>query len=214
MLSQLASNGWVKVISNASCTTNCISAVGKVMHETFWCWETMMTTVHIYTSDQKDFAWWVGIKDYRACSSRTQYHSDINWKHSQITQRRRGKKFDSNQSTRSCWLSFWFYFPTFKDTTKEEINETLKKQQQIARYKGFLVSWRSTRVKVTLSEILIHQIIVILVWHKSSAAIWQRSSLSHDNEYGYTSRWRSIDGWQTCKQIIPQALVFLLLIIM
>ncbi len=40
------------VITNASCTTNCLAPVAKVLHETFGIKHGLMTTVHAYTSDQ------------------------------------------------------------------------------------------------------------------------------------------------------------------
>jgi len=40
------------VISNASCTTNCIAPVVKVMHEAFGVNQGFMTTIHSYTNDQ------------------------------------------------------------------------------------------------------------------------------------------------------------------
>ena len=41
------------VISNASCTTNCLAPIAKVLHETFGIQEGLMTTIHSYTNDQK-----------------------------------------------------------------------------------------------------------------------------------------------------------------
>ena len=41
-----------RIISNASCTTNCIAPVIKVMHDTFGIKRGLMTTVHAYTNDQ------------------------------------------------------------------------------------------------------------------------------------------------------------------
>ncbi|MEP7352380.1 MAG: type I glyceraldehyde-3-phosphate dehydrogenase [Acidobacteriota bacterium] len=41
-----------KVISNASCTTNCLGPVVKVLHETFGIQKGTMTTIHSYTNDQ------------------------------------------------------------------------------------------------------------------------------------------------------------------
>src|ERR1700720_615000 len=41
------------VISNASCTTNCLAPVAKIIHETFGINVGTMTTVHSYTNDQK-----------------------------------------------------------------------------------------------------------------------------------------------------------------
>jgi glyceraldehyde 3-phosphate dehydrogenase len=41
------------VVSNASCTTNCLAPVAKVLHETFGVKRGLMTTVHAYTNDQR-----------------------------------------------------------------------------------------------------------------------------------------------------------------
>lgn len=42
-----------QIISNASCTTNCLAPVAKVMHEKFGFKKGLMTTIHSYTNDQK-----------------------------------------------------------------------------------------------------------------------------------------------------------------
>jgi len=41
------------VISNASCTTNCIAPVVKVLHQSFGVNKGLMTTIHAYTNDQR-----------------------------------------------------------------------------------------------------------------------------------------------------------------
>ncbi len=41
------------VISNASCTTNCLAPVAKVLHESFGIRKGLMTTIHSYTNDQR-----------------------------------------------------------------------------------------------------------------------------------------------------------------
>ncbi|MBD0325036.1 MAG: type I glyceraldehyde-3-phosphate dehydrogenase [Pyrinomonadaceae bacterium] len=41
------------VLSNASCTTNCLAPVAKVMHEKFGIRSAQMTTIHSYTNDQQ-----------------------------------------------------------------------------------------------------------------------------------------------------------------
>ena len=41
------------VVSNASCTTNCLAPVAKVLHQTFGIIVGTMTTIHSYTSDQR-----------------------------------------------------------------------------------------------------------------------------------------------------------------
>jgi len=43
----------MKCISNASCTTNCLAPIAKVLHETFGIEKGLMTTVHAYTNDQR-----------------------------------------------------------------------------------------------------------------------------------------------------------------
>ena len=41
------------IISNASCTTNCLAPLAKVLHESFGIVRGQMTTIHSYTNDQK-----------------------------------------------------------------------------------------------------------------------------------------------------------------
>ena len=41
-----------QIVSNASCTTNCLAPVAKVLHETFGIKRGLMTTTHAYTNDQ------------------------------------------------------------------------------------------------------------------------------------------------------------------
>jgi glyceraldehyde 3-phosphate dehydrogenase len=41
------------IISNASCTTNCLAPVAKVVHEKFGIRSAQMTTIHSYTNDQQ-----------------------------------------------------------------------------------------------------------------------------------------------------------------
>lgn len=43
----------MKCVSNASCTTNCLAPMAKVLHEKFGIEKGLMTTVHSYTNDQR-----------------------------------------------------------------------------------------------------------------------------------------------------------------
>src|SRR5436309_3922545 len=40
------------IVSNASCTTNCVAPLAKVLHDTFTIEQGFMTTIHAYTNDQ------------------------------------------------------------------------------------------------------------------------------------------------------------------
>jgi glyceraldehyde 3-phosphate dehydrogenase len=42
-----------KVISNASCTTNCVAPMAKVLHDSFGIESALMSTIHAYTNDQR-----------------------------------------------------------------------------------------------------------------------------------------------------------------
>jgi glyceraldehyde 3-phosphate dehydrogenase len=42
-----------KLVSNASCTTNCLAPIAKILHESFGIEEGFITTVHAYTNDQR-----------------------------------------------------------------------------------------------------------------------------------------------------------------
>jgi glyceraldehyde 3-phosphate dehydrogenase len=42
-----------KIVSNASCTTNCLAPVAKVLHDSFGIKRGLMTTIHGYTNDQR-----------------------------------------------------------------------------------------------------------------------------------------------------------------
>lgn len=42
-----------KIVSNGSCTTNCLAPVAKVIHDTFGIKHGLMTTIHSYTNDQR-----------------------------------------------------------------------------------------------------------------------------------------------------------------
>ncbi|MBN6205731.1 type I glyceraldehyde-3-phosphate dehydrogenase [Ralstonia pickettii] len=58
------------IVSNASCTTNCLAPFAKVLHDTFGIRRGMMTTIHSYTNDQQILD--LPHKDYRRARAAAQ----------------------------------------------------------------------------------------------------------------------------------------------
>jgi glyceraldehyde 3-phosphate dehydrogenase len=46
-------NASMRIVSNASCTTNCLAPMAKTLHEAFGIEKGLMTTIHAYTNDQR-----------------------------------------------------------------------------------------------------------------------------------------------------------------
>lgn len=117
------------IISNASCTTNCLAPFAKVLEDNFGIEEGMMTTVHSYTNDQKILD--AAHKDLRraragACSiipTTTGAAKAIGLVLPQLAGKLKGMAIrvptpDVSLTDLVCVLK--------KDTTKEEINEAMK----------------------------------------------------------------------------------------
>ena len=176
-------------ISNASCTTNCITPVAKVMVDTFGVEKAMMTTIHGYTSDQRLQDG--GHKDYRraraagqnivptstgATIAATQAIPELNGLFSGLSLR----------VPVSVGSLSDFTFLLKRETTKEEVNEAFKKAAQTEIYNGILTvtedplvssdiigSSYSSIVDLSLTQV-IGNMAKIIAWY--------------DNEYGYANR--------------------------
>jgi glyceraldehyde 3-phosphate dehydrogenase len=130
-----------KIVSNASCTTNCLAPVAKVLNDALGIERGLMTTVHAYTNDQK-------ILD--------QIHSDL--------RRARAAAMNIIPTTTGAARAVGEVLPELKgkldgsairvpvpdvslidltftpkrDTTRDEVNQILKAASQTDRLKGIL----------------------------------------------------------------------------
>jgi glyceraldehyde 3-phosphate dehydrogenase len=108
-----------RIVSNASCTTNCLGPVAKVLNDSVGIERGLMTTVHAYTNDQK-------ILD--------QIHPDL--------RRARAAAMSIIPTTtgaaRADGSIIDLTFVPGRDTSREEINQILRAASETSRLKGIL----------------------------------------------------------------------------
>jgi len=130
-----------KIVSNASCTTNCLAPVAKVLNDALGIERGLMTTVHAYTNDQK-------ILD--------QIHSDLRRARAaamsiiptttgaaravgEVLPELKGKLDGSAIRVPTPDVSLVdLTFTPKRDTTRDEVNQILKAASQTDRLKGIL----------------------------------------------------------------------------
>lgn len=180
----------VKVFNNASCTTNCISPVAAVIHETFGIKKAMMTTVHSYTADQvlQDGPH----KDLRRARSAPQNMVPTTTgaaiATTEVIPELKGL-FDgiSIRVPTPCVSLADFTFLLKRKTTVEEIKSVLKKAAKQPRWKGilevteeelvssdFIGNPASSIVDLPFTQVVDGDMVKILAWY--------------DNEWGYSNR--------------------------
>lgn len=178
------------IVSNASCTTNCITPVAKVMHETFGIEKAMMTTVHGYTSDQKVHDG--GHKDYRRARAAAE----------NIIPTSTGATKAAAKALPALEGIFAglairvpvpvgslsdFTFLLKRDTTKEEINTAITEASKKPQYQGILAV---TTDPIVSSDIIgdSHSSIVDLSLTQVVGGNMAKVIAWYDNEFGYASR--------------------------
>ncbi|MFI5265132.1 MAG: type I glyceraldehyde-3-phosphate dehydrogenase [Candidatus Levyibacteriota bacterium] len=178
------------VISNASCTTNCIAPVASIMQETFGIEKAMMTTIHSYTSDQRIQDG--GHKDYRRARAAAQ----------NIIPTSTGAAIAAAKTIpalKGIFSGLAIRVPTIigslsdftfllkKDTTVEEVNTSLKQAAESARWKGIL---RVTTDPIVSSDIIgdPHSSIVDLSLTQVVGGNMVKIIAWYDNEWGYANR--------------------------
>lgn len=179
-----------KIISNASCTTNCIAPVAQIMVAHFGVAKAMMTTMHAYTSDQhlQDG----GHKDYRRARAAAM----------NIVPTSTGATIAATEAVPELTGLFAgtsvrvpvivgslsdFTFILKKPTTVEEVNAVLKEEANSERYRHILAASEdplvssdivgdphSAIVDLSLTQVVAGDMVKVFAWY--------------DNEWGYANR--------------------------
>jgi glyceraldehyde 3-phosphate dehydrogenase len=178
------------IISNASCTTNCITPVAQIMVDNFGVDKVMMTTIHGYTSDQRLQDG--GHKDSRRARAAAQNIVPTSTgaaKAASLVIPEMEGIFDGlaiRVPVITGSLSD-FTFLLKKSTTKEEIIEIFKKAAQSARFKGIM---DVTEDPIVSSDIIgnPHSAIVDLSLVQVIGGNMVKIIAWYDNEFGYANR--------------------------
>jgi len=178
------------IINNASCTTNCIAPIAKIIEETFGIEKAMMTTIHGYTSDQHLLDG--GHKDYRRARSAAENIIPTSTGATKAV----GKVVPSLNGIFNGLairvpvpvgsLSD-FTFLLKRDVTKEEVNDTLTKAASDAVYAGV---FRVTSDPIVSSDIVgdSHSSIADLSLTQVVGGNMLKVIAWYDNEWGYSNR--------------------------
>jgi glyceraldehyde 3-phosphate dehydrogenase len=178
------------IISNASCTTNCLAPVAKVLHETFGIEKGLMTTIHAYTADQR-------LQDMPHKDLRRARAAAINLIPASTGAAKAVGLVLPELQGKLTGFAIRAPVPTgsvvdltvllARDTTKEEVNEAFKAQADTGAFEGILrytedpiVS--SDIVKTTHSAIFDSQLTEVLDGTFVKVVAW------YDNEWGYSNR--------------------------
>ena len=179
-----------KILSNASCTTNCIAPVMKVLEDNFGIEKALMTTVHSYTASQRILdAPAKDLREARAAAENIVPTSTGASKAAALTIPTLKGKFDG--------LSIRVPTPVVsladitavlkKDTTIEELQEVFKNAAKEPFYEGILgvseeplvsIDYRgnshSSIVDLPLINVVDKNLVKVVAWY--------------DNEWGYSNR--------------------------
>lgn len=179
-----------RIISNASCTTNCIAPVMRVLEDNFGIEKAMMTTVHSYTASQRlQDAPAKDLREARAAAENIVPTTTGASKAAALTIPSLKDKFNGlsirvptpvvSLSDITAVLS--------RDTTKEELNKVFEKSAKEPYYEGILGVTKeelvscdfrgnshSCVVDLTLTDVVGGNLVKVVAWY--------------DNEWGYSNR--------------------------
>ena len=179
-----------KILSNASCTTNCIAPVMKVLEDNFGIEKALMTTVHSYTASQRILdAPAKDLREARAAAENIVPTSTGASKAAALTIPTLKGKFDGlSIRVPTPVVSLSDITAVLKqDTTIEELQEIFKKAAKEPFYEGILgvseeplvsIDYRgnshSSIVDLPLINVVGGNLVKIVAWY--------------DNEWGYSNR--------------------------
>lgn len=179
-----------KVLSNASCTTNCISPVAAVMHGKFGIEKAMMTTIHSYTADQR-------LQDSPHKDMRRSRAAALNIVPTSTGATLAAAKVIPDLAGIFDGMAIRvptpvgsitdFVMITKRDVTAEEINEAFTKAAAMPFYQGILAV---TNDPIVSSDIVgdSHSAIVDLSLTKVTGGNMVKVVAWYDNEWGYSNR--------------------------
>jgi glyceraldehyde 3-phosphate dehydrogenase len=180
-----------EVISNASCTTNCITPVAAVIENTFGIDKLMMTTIHSYTASQKlqDAPGGKALRDGRAAAENivpTTTGASIAAAKAFPALKDKFGAFEVRVPTPVVSLAD-FAIVTKRAVTIEEVNEAFKKAAKDPYYQGildvseeelvstdFIGNSHSAIVDLPLTNVVGGNLLKVVAWY--------------DNEWGYSNR--------------------------
>jgi glyceraldehyde 3-phosphate dehydrogenase len=178
-----------KIISNASCTTNCLAPVAKVLHERFGIVSGIMTTIHSYTNDQVilDFPH----KDLRraraAALSMIPTTTGAAQAVALVLPALKGKFEGISVRVPTPNVSLVdLTFQTDKGTSAEEINQVLRDAAN-GGLKGILDYSDEELVSIDFNHNA-HSSIVDTTFTRSIGANMHKVLSWYDNEWGYSNR--------------------------
>jgi glyceraldehyde 3-phosphate dehydrogenase len=180
----------MKIISNASCTTNCLAPVAKVLNDSVGIERGLMTTVHAYTNDQKILD--QIHKDLRraraAAMSMIPTTTGAARAVAEVLPELKGKLDGAAIRVPVPDVSLVdLTFTPSRDTSRDEINQILKAASQTERLKGVLDYTDEPLVSIDLQHnpasstidsletaVLDGKLVRVLSWY--------------DNEWGFSNR--------------------------
>jgi glyceraldehyde 3-phosphate dehydrogenase len=178
-----------KIVSNASCTTNCLAPVAKVLHQRFGITMGIMTTIHSYTNDQEILD--LPHKDLRrgraAALSMIPTSTGAAQAVGLVLPELKGKFDGISVRVPTPNVSLVdLTFNTEKETTVEEINQALRDAAN-GELKGILACSDEELVSIDFNHNP-HSSIVDTAYTRSVNPKMHKILSWYDNEWGYSNR--------------------------